>query len=249
MKRVYPYHTPIYKNKTQPMSYPWEKPLTDKDPVIPLPQPGPSPIAPTTYEPTIYDKFLEKNRKPILYKNQTRKDISHLWDKPPVDKDPAVYPQPTPVPLKRVYDITEYKYPDTPYVPTKEEPIALGAPPPKVERSVVEYKYPDSPFVPIKEATTKEAPIVLGAPPSKPTPVQVKIPPVAVNEVVLPTTKYTQTDTMKRRSEEPFDTQATHQTAPPGMNFSPIASQTSGEFSTPPPLVYFYPIIRKKKNN
>ena len=88
-----------------------------------------------------------------------------------------------------------------------------------------------------------------GAPPSKPTPVLVKIPPVAVNEVVLPTTKYTQTDTMKRRSEEPFDTQATHQTAPPGMNFSPIASQTSGEFSTPPPLVYFYPIIRKKKNN
>ena len=187
---------------------------------------------------------------------------------PPTPKPtPTVVPHntpgPTPVIVKVPSSLVEYKYPDSPFVPTKEEPVPLGPPPPKVERSVVEYKFPDTPYVPIKEE-----PVSLGPPPqnmerksrpipvksgasgeSKPTAVVVKIPPVAVNEVVLPTTKYTQTDTMKRRSEEPFDTQATHQTAPPGMNFSPIASQTSGEFSTPPPLVYFYPIIRKKKNN
>ena len=79
LKRIYPYQTPIYKNQTQPMSYPWDKPLTDKDPVVPLPQPGPAPIVPKSYESTIFDKFLEKNRKPTLYKNQTL-DISYPWD-------------------------------------------------------------------------------------------------------------------------------------------------------------------------
>ena len=283
----------IHRNQTKPnISYPWDKPLTDKDPVIPLPQPGPAPIVPKSFEWIEKKKPLYKNQtqpmsypwdKPLtdkdlisypeplpvplkrvypyhtpIYKNQTQ-PMSYPWDKPIIDKDPVIYPQPTPVPLKRTYDIVEYKYPDSPFVPKKEEPVPLGPPPPKVERSVVEYKFPDTPYVPIKEE-----PVSLGPPPqnmerksrpipvksgasgeSKPTAVVVKIPPVAVNEVVLPTTKYTQIDTMKRK-QEPFEPQATHQTAPPGTNYAPVSSQTSGEFSTPPPYVYYYPIIRKK---
>ena len=31
----------------------------------------------------------------------------------------------------------------------------------------------------------------------------------------------------------------THQTAAHGTNYSPVASRNSGEFSTPPPLIYY----------
>ena len=38
----------------------------------------------------------------------------------------------------------------------------------------------------------------------------------------------------------------THQTAPPNFTFPAYSSQTSGEFSTPPPLTVYYPVIKKK---
>ena len=56
-----------------------------------------------------------------------------------------------------------------------------------------------------------------------PKPDVVKIPSVAVNEVVLPTTKYTQIDTMKRKQQE-LHPQATHQTAPPVSNYPPVSN-------------------------
>ena len=41
---------------------------------------------------------------------------------------------------------------------------------------------------------------------------------------MIPTTKYTQIDTMKRKKHEAFEPQARHQIVPPTTNFASIAS-------------------------
>ena len=101
-------------------------------------------------------------------------------------------------------------------------------PTPKIENALIPYPTPSSKVNPSQA-------------------VNVAVPIFAETEVVLPTTKFTDIDMYsKRRIEEEQKPKATHQTAPPAVNFPPTSSQTSGEFSTPPPLIVYYPIIKRK---
>ena len=117
----------------------------------------------------------------------------------------------------------------------KETPIALGPPTPKPTPTPTPKPTPS----PTPRPTLVPTPTKTQAPEA----VNVEIPKVAETPVLLPTTKYSIFDMFKNKTSTP---KPTHQTAPPGTNFSPVASQTSGEFSTPPPLIYYYPVIKKK---
>ena len=172
------------------------------------------------------------------------KEAKEIYDAKHQKPLPLPTPIPTPIPAKTLHTIKkevppiDYRYVNEPDADTRH--IWHYTPPPFIPNYTKAYMpvYKPEKNISYTYQRPKDYPDPWDYLKEQP---KIKEQPIKVD---LPSTKYTMSNIPQPLS----DTYQlpTHQTAPPNFTFPAYSSQTSGEFSTPPPLTVYYPVIKKK---